>query len=171
VRAAFKADAAHAGWGVFHPVSVEKFLLMSACSAGLYSALWFWRCWRWAKLQDGQDIQPFSRALFRVVWLYPLFQQANGRLQSRSLPAWIGLAAAVSYFAWAVASVALGRWDAAPLLLRVLALGSFVLALPTLIAVNRLNGSGAAIRANSRFGWRTAAGAAIGIAYTTLIFI
>lgn len=163
-------DAAWAGEGQFYPVSLRKFVLMCLATGGLYPFFWTWKSWRWAKAYDGQDIQPFWRALFSVFWIYALFAQINRRL-ARPLPAWTGIAATAAYVLWAVGDAVLNRWKEAPLWLHVAGLTSFVCLLPHVVAVARLNGpDNAALKANSRFGWRAAVAIAASAAFYALAF-
>ena len=172
VRSALAADTAYSAEGQFYPVTLAKFVLTTLATAGLYPLFWRWKCWRWAKRCDGQDIQPFWRTVFSVFWLWPLFEQSNRRLAGRALPQWLGIAAAVIYFIWSIGQSALNRWHEAPLWLHIASYGIFVCNLPAVIAVQRLNGPDSTVtRANSRFTWHTAVAVTAGILIWVLVAI
>ena len=172
LRSALSADKAYAADGQFYPVTPAKFLLMSAATCGLYASFWRWKCWRWAKAHDGQDIQPFWRTVFSVFWLWPLFSEANGRLTARRLPAALGISAAVLFFAWSVGDRILSRLHLEPTWLEVSSLGVFLCNLPAVIAVHRLNGPDSPVTlGNSRATWHTAVAVGVGVLFWTLVVI
>ena len=156
VRSALHADDNYAAEGQYYPVSIAKYLFLDVVTLGFYGIFWRWKCWRWAKTHGGQDIAPFWRTLFAVIWLYPLFEQVNARLEKRRLPGWLGISAAVFYVAFSFGAAIVNRWPGAPKWLQIVALFSFVCVLPVALAVTRLNGENSAVlRANSRFSWHT----------------
>jgi hypothetical protein len=172
LRSALAADEAWAAQGIYYPVSLAKFVTMTVATAGLYPLFWRWKSWRWAKRHDGQEIQPFWRALFAIFWLWPLFDQANRRLEAGALPRWLGIAAAALFFAWSLALGVIDYWGAAPVWVRPLLMGVFVCELPVLAVVLRLNGPQAeATRMNSRFTWHTAVALGAGLLLWVLIAI
>lgn len=67
-----------------HPVklvSVNRFILMSVLSIGLYGIWWMYRTWQFFKERNNLDIMPAARAFFAIFFLYGLFEkiQAYGR--------------------------------------------------------------------------------------------
>jgi hypothetical protein len=88
IRKVNKEEAAGQGEGLFHPVSIIKFFLLSTISLGIYSLYWFWRCWRRYRITEGEDISPFWRAFFSIFWIIPLFRAANDKADTK-WPIWI----------------------------------------------------------------------------------
>ena len=151
VRHGLLADDAHADDGVFFPVRPAKFLFMSAATAGLYAAFWLWKCWRWQRRHGQPLILPFWRALFGVLWLYPLFLAVDARGRVAMPLRLAAIAAAFTCPAWILFCAGLGadpRYAVSAIVLNAL---SFVWMLPIVVAVNRLNaGRTEVLRANSR---------------------
>jgi transglutaminase-like putative cysteine protease len=151
LRIGIAADEAYAQDGVFYPVALRKFLLMNLATAGLYAVFWMWKCWRWQRTY-GRDpmIAPFWRAVFAVVWLHPLFEEASRLARfGRHLRLAAGLCALMLVL-WEI--VALGLGAAHMVVAMVVMQGfAFIWTLPVAIAVNRLNtGRPEILRANSR---------------------
>jgi transglutaminase-like putative cysteine protease len=172
LRSALTADEAWAAQALYYPVSIPKFLAMTVATAGLYPFFWRWKAWRWARRYDGQDIQPFWRTLFAIFWLWPLFDQANRRLEAKALPGWLGIAAAALFAAWSLGLGAVNAWDDAPIWLRPLLMGVFLCELPVVVVVLRLNGDAAEATAkNSRFTWHTVVALGAGLLLWVLLAI
>ena len=68
----------------FFDVSVLKLIVMSTVTFNLYQIYWFYRNWRIAK-ERGEDVIPFLRAIFAVLFAYPLFKDIRERGRSASL--------------------------------------------------------------------------------------
>ena len=56
----------------YHHVAVWKFALLSILTVGTYDIIWFYKNWKFIKERDGSDIMPFWRAIFGVLWCFPL---------------------------------------------------------------------------------------------------
>lgn len=56
-------------------VSLTKLALMSFFTLGLYQLYWFYRNWQLERSRTGQDIWPFWRAFFSVIWCYSLLDR------------------------------------------------------------------------------------------------
>jgi hypothetical protein len=170
VRQGLKADAAYADQGFFYPVSLSKFVIMNLLTLEMYTFFWMWKCWRWAKAHGRSDIAPFWRALFGPFWLHPLFTEANSRLKTRALAAWIGVASAAAYFLTGITTNGLSRLPSAPPIITFVGFLTFLFVLPTVIAVNRANaGNDVALKANSKITWLTAGAALAGVLWWRLI--
>jgi hypothetical protein len=57
----------------FFDVSVLKLVVMSTVTLTFYQVYWFYRNWRMAK-ERGEEIIPVLRAIFGVLFAYPLFK-------------------------------------------------------------------------------------------------
>jgi hypothetical protein len=173
LRSALAAGEPWAGTALYYPVSLRKFVVMSVATAGLYPIFWRWKAWRWARRYDAQDIQPFWRAFLAVIWLWPLFNQANKRLGPKALPRWLGVSAAVLLVIGSVADAFAADLDLMPDAVRPLVpIALFVCDLPGVVAVLRLNGHDAeATKQNSRFTWHTAVALGVGLLMWVLLVI
>ena len=63
----------------YAPVSVSKFVVLGLVTWGVYSIVWFYRCWRYAKARDGSDIWPSVRAIFNPITYYMLLSDLRER--------------------------------------------------------------------------------------------
>ena len=63
-------DVRDADWFL---VGEAKLFVMSAVTFGLYNVFWMDRQWRREQLASGENISPFARAFFGVLWSYSLF--------------------------------------------------------------------------------------------------
>jgi len=61
----------------FSPVRLDKFVLMSILTLGLYEFVWFFRNWRYVKQAENSDIWPWARALFAPLWYYALLKRLD----------------------------------------------------------------------------------------------
>lgn len=60
---------------VFFAVSLPKFIVMSACTLGIYQIYWFYMHWRTVKEREKSDIWPAARTFFSVFSCYALFRR------------------------------------------------------------------------------------------------
>jgi len=158
------ARIAYAAEGRYYPVTTAKFLAMSIATGGLYPLFWLWKCWRWARRIQGEEIAPFWRAFFGALWLPRLFARANGALESGQAPPWLGLASTTACVAWTFGWSILARRLGLSPAIGLIGYASFVFYLPTVIAVRRLNDTAPqVVAANSRYtqlSWLGIAGSA-----------
>jgi hypothetical protein len=66
----------------YYPVSPLKLVLLSVFTWSIYDIYWFYRQWKYVKRRDDSKIMPFWRALFGILWFFPLLgevDRANGR--------------------------------------------------------------------------------------------
>jgi hypothetical protein len=61
------------------PVGVRKLAVMCVGTLGLYQVYWFYEQWRHAAAQEDEDIWPWARAVFGVLFCYPLFERMGAR--------------------------------------------------------------------------------------------
>jgi hypothetical protein len=54
-------------------INVNKFVLLSIFSFGLYEIWWIYKTWRFFRQKEKLDIMPACRALFSIFFLYALF--------------------------------------------------------------------------------------------------
>lgn len=59
----------------FELVSVQKFILLTVLSLGLYQIWWSYKTWKFFKDKDSLDIIPAARAIFLIIFLYSLFER------------------------------------------------------------------------------------------------
>ena len=97
VRAVKATETAGTMTGEFRPIGLFKFVILNAATFNIYSAYWFWRCWRRYRQTEGADISPFWRAFFGIFWLYALFDTARAKAEIKK-PVWIGIASSIGYF-------------------------------------------------------------------------
>jgi len=79
----------------FFDVSVLKLVVMSTVTLSFYQIYWFYRNWRLAK-ERGEDVWPFVRAVFSVLFAYGLFKEVREVGRSASM----GVVANASGLAW-----------------------------------------------------------------------
>jgi len=51
-----------------------KFVTLAVLTWGIYDIYWFYKNWKYVRNRDGTEIMPFWRAVFSVVWYYPLLK-------------------------------------------------------------------------------------------------
>jgi hypothetical protein len=175
-RYGLRADRDYAADGFYFPVGLVKFLVLGVTSFGLYVAFWMWKCNRWRNEFQGDVTAAFWRGIFFMLWLYPVFDQANRRNQINPLPQWLGVGAAVfSVLTWPL-GIFLGLLlkgtvmrDVAEQIIIVL---QVILAIPAVLAVNRLHDTAnVALMRNSKFNPWNIAGIAIGILVIAMPFL
>jgi hypothetical protein len=68
-------------------ISVNKFIVLSILSFGLYEIWWIYKSWRFFQQKDKLDILPIVRTIFSIFFLIPLFNKildfANGKGYNR----------------------------------------------------------------------------------------
>ena len=61
----------------YSPVRIDKFVILSLVTLGLYQFVWFYRNWRYIKTSEGTSIWPWARALFYPFWYYPMLKRLD----------------------------------------------------------------------------------------------
>ncbi len=64
---------------------VTKVIVMSLVTFGIYELYWMYRHWRLIQGRDRSDIMPFWRAVFGVIFVYPLFQRMRDDGQAHAV--------------------------------------------------------------------------------------
>ena len=133
----------------YSPVRIDKFVILSLVTLGLYPVVWFYRNWRYIKTSEGTSIWPWARALFFPLWYYPMLKRLD--VQGK------GLLAAAVLILFGIADVLSVAFvdSVSPLgffLLLAFTLLAVLLLIPAVKAINDLNE-----RSGTRppsFGWR-----------------
>ena len=134
----------------YSPVRIDKFVILSLVTLGLYPVVWFYRNWRYIKTSEGTSIWPWARALFFPLWYYPMLKRLD--VQGKGL-----LAAAVLILFGIADVLSVGLLDPDSLfdsflILAFIILLAVLLLIPAVKAINDLNE-----RSGTRppsFGWR-----------------
>ncbi|MDJ0777867.1 MAG: hypothetical protein QNJ85_08390 [Gammaproteobacteria bacterium] len=63
----------------FYVVSKLKFAVLYLATLGLYEVYWFYRHWHQYRLYHGESLWPVPRAIFSIVFAYPLFRRFERR--------------------------------------------------------------------------------------------
>lgn len=73
----------------FFAVSVAKLAVMSVATAGVYELYWFYQHWQRVRARTGESLSPALRALFNIVFAFPLFRRIgeDAPEKERSVPA------------------------------------------------------------------------------------
>ena len=56
-------------------ISLNKFIILSIVSLGLYEIWWTYKAWRFYKQKENADIMPALRAIFSIFFLISLFDK------------------------------------------------------------------------------------------------
>lgn len=107
---------------LFAPTSPIKFYLLTVATFEIYAMYWCYRNWTYIKRRDESSIMPFWRALFSVIWFYPLcdelIEDSQKRFESnRALPQWMAGVFAVLYLILSIASNGDSIWSFVALIL------------------------------------------------------
>lgn len=64
-------------------VTLQKFVILSFISFGLYPIWWMYKTWKFFKEKDNLDVMPVPRAIFAIFFLNGLFEGVQGFAQSK----------------------------------------------------------------------------------------
>ncbi len=64
-------------------VTLQKFVILSFISFGVYPIWWMYKTWKFFKVKDNLDIMPVPRAIFAIFFLNGLFEKIQGFAQSK----------------------------------------------------------------------------------------
>lgn len=70
---------------LFFPVSPLKLVVMSTVTFGLYEIYWFYKNWSLIKERIGENIMPFWRAFFGVIFCHGCFREIRDTSEDRKL--------------------------------------------------------------------------------------
>lgn len=56
-------------------ISIEKFIILSILTFGLYEMWWIYKAWLFFKQKENDDTIPAARAIFNIVFLYQLLRK------------------------------------------------------------------------------------------------
>lgn len=73
------------GQPLFFAVSPVKLAIMATVTFGLYELYWFYKNWKLVKQRTKNNIMPFWRAFFGIIWCYPFFGEVGDAIKSRGL--------------------------------------------------------------------------------------
>lgn len=65
----------------FYPVSKIKFLALGLLTSGIYFQYWFYKNYQYEKSKYKRSVFPFIRAIFYLLFYYPLFRTLHQRLK------------------------------------------------------------------------------------------
>ena len=74
---ATSTDAASYQDAPFFGVSLDKFIVMSICTFGIYDIYWCYHQWRAERRRGDSDVSPFWRAFFAPLWGFSLFSRVQ----------------------------------------------------------------------------------------------
>ncbi|MGE0594654.1 MAG: zinc ribbon domain-containing protein [Vicinamibacterales bacterium] len=77
---------AKAGTLTFFPVAIHKLVVLSICTFSFYQLYWFYQNWKRINDASHEDISPFWRALWGVLWVIPLFRRIREQAVAVGLP-------------------------------------------------------------------------------------
>lgn len=70
----------------FYVVSKLKFAVLYLATLGLYEVYWFYRHWHQYRRYHGEALWPVPRAIFSIIFAYPLFRRFERRNAAASDP-------------------------------------------------------------------------------------
>jgi hypothetical protein len=137
---------------VYFPVSATKLIVLSICSFGLYELYWLYQQWRLERDRTREDVWPFWRAFFGLIFAFSLFSRIQRYGDETSVP--------VTYSpGWlAAAFVALNISWRLPDPLWLISLLTFLPLLPVRKAIAMINAAKAPrAEVNEKFSWANVA--------------
>ncbi len=66
-------------------IPIERLILLSIASGGLYEAYWIYKNWRYIKERDSRYIHPFWRGIFGIVFCHSLLKRIHADTEARSM--------------------------------------------------------------------------------------
>lgn len=93
------SDTLHNKQGIpFFHVSINKLIIMSVVTMGLYTLYWFYKQWKEIKIYYQLDIWPIPRAIFALFFTHSLFRYIDGYLDENQREyKWQGSSSATLY--------------------------------------------------------------------------
>lgn len=150
----------------YFAVSTRKFVVMNACTFGLYQFFWFYKTWQSVRERDKSDIWPMWRTLFVYFFCYSLFAKIRATAQQNNVE--VSFPAGPLAAAWIIVSL-LAELPGPFLLVSLL---GFFLILPVLSAVGLINDKLAPGHdRNDRFSTTNVVTLVIGSAVSVLVIV
>jgi hypothetical protein len=117
----------------FFQVGVQKFVVLSLCTLGLYELYWCYKNWHRIKARTRETASPFWRGAFAPLWGFSLFRRIHERA--------IALSATVDWNANALGAgyLLLSACWRLPSPWSLISLGTFIPFIPVLKTVRMLN--------------------------------
>jgi hypothetical protein len=84
----------------FYPISLRKLVVMSVCTLGLYEVYWFFCHWMYIRDAERSRLSPVVRAIFPLIFVYPLFRKIRSSAKTTGTPT--GIAAGPLALGWIV---------------------------------------------------------------------
>jgi hypothetical protein len=154
------------GQPLFFPVSRLKLIIMSIVTFGIYELYWFYKNWKLIKQRTGDNIMPFWRAFFGVIFCYSCFKEIKevAKTQNVTFPSTPGLLATI----WIVFTITWRLPDPYWLV----CLSAPLVLLPIQKTINNLNAVVAPNHnPNSRFSAWNIVGIIFGVIWLLLAFV
>jgi hypothetical protein len=76
-EALFSADSSNTSnirRPIFYPLGLLKLSVLSLVTLGLYQFYWFYKNWKYVKLEGHQKISPVARAIFSIFYFFALLK-------------------------------------------------------------------------------------------------
>ena len=129
----------------YFPVAPAKFVALSILTFTIYPVYWFYKNWHYVRARDESSIWPLWRALFSPLWCYFLVRdiRINHPEESGILSRFGGLLALAYSLLMAIVKLPDPLWFPS--------LFAFVVLLPTVFAINRVEGPTVTYQRNSKF--------------------
>jgi transglutaminase-like putative cysteine protease len=154
---AAKYDEAWRAEGVFYPMALWKFLLLTTLSLGIYVTFWFFKNWQWVRDVREKKIWAFTRAVFYPFMSFALFNHMNK--EEKTGLKWfraISIPIALLIVLASVFDGISGAWDGAPLWISLISYPMVFVLVPAVMHVNAMNDrDGIAYKNNSRITWHS----------------
>lgn len=147
---------------ILYPVSPIKFVVLSMLTFGIYASYWFYKNFKYFKIQSGEKMMPIVRGIFDYLWFYSLYgrmvNDSYKRFEKNLLPhETIGVFLAIAYFLLLFAE------NISDYVILALTLATLIV-LPMVFYVNRVNHENTdAIEHNSKWSLRHAIVAIISV--------
>lgn len=67
-----------------YSVPIWQFIVLSLVTYGIYPSYWMYRNWKYFKASDTSEIMPIARAIFSVIWFFPLYLRLSKHAKNNS---------------------------------------------------------------------------------------
>lgn len=159
--------------GLFYPVRLRKFILLSALTLGMYGVYWTYKNWYWIKTVLKEDISPGWRTFFAGITNFSLFfrlthEQEKGYAGFR----FFAIPLALLVIAGGILSRVSMRMDETPVWMDVLVTFSFLTLVPVVMQVKKMNDTHQdVIKRNSTYSWRSYGAILLYLPLTALAYV